>query len=78
MTNWSFSAQVITSGKGVGQADALVKLADGQQASVAGELACGRLNDQRRAEEVQDLGPATWYTHGLSPGLQNRPGGSTG
>ena len=31
-----------------------------EQPGIAGELACGRLNDERRAEEVEDLGPDTW------------------
>jgi hypothetical protein len=55
-----------------------VCLADGEQPGATGELARRRLNDQRRAEEVQDLGPDNWYTRGLSPGLQNIPGGSPG
>src|SRR5262249_26475014 len=44
----------------------LVELADGQQPGVTGELARRRLDDERRAEEVQDLGPGGWYTHGVS------------
>jgi hypothetical protein len=47
-------------GKGPSQAEALVELADGQQPGVARELALRRLDDERRAEGVQDLGPAAW------------------
>jgi hypothetical protein len=54
-------------GKGPGQADALVKLADGEQSGVAGELARRRLDDEWRAEEVEDLGPGGGYTHQRSP-----------
>ncbi len=36
-------------GEGPGQADALIELAEGQQPGIAGELACGRLNDERCA-----------------------------
>ncbi len=43
--------------------DALVELANGQQPGIGGELACGRLHDERRAEEVEDLLPGGWYTH---------------
>ena len=50
-------------GEGSRQPDALVELADGEQAGVAGELTRRRLDDERRAEEVQDLGPGGWYTH---------------
>jgi hypothetical protein len=64
-------------GEGQGESDALVELADGQQPSIAGELTRRQFDDEWRAEEVEDLRPATWYTPGLSPGLQNRPGGST-
>ena len=46
-------------GAGVGpcQPDALVELADGEQSGVAGELAGRGLNNERRPEEVEDLGP---------------------
>jgi hypothetical protein len=44
----------------MGQADALVEVADGQQPGIAGQLARRRLDDQRRAEEVQDLVPDAW------------------
>jgi hypothetical protein len=44
-------------GLGVGppQPDAPAELADGEQPGVAGELARRRLDDEWRAEEVQDL-----------------------
>jgi hypothetical protein len=38
-------------GKSLGQADVLIKLADGKQSGIAGELARRRLDHQRRAEE---------------------------
>jgi hypothetical protein len=47
-------------GEGPGEPDALVELADGEQPGVAGELARRRLDDQRGAEKIQDLGPDTW------------------
>jgi hypothetical protein len=47
-------------GEGPGQADALVERADGQQPGVAGQLARRRLDDQRRAEKIQDVGPDIW------------------
>jgi hypothetical protein len=50
-------------GEGMGEPDALVELADGEQSRIAGELAGRRLDDERYAEEVQDLGPGGWYTH---------------
>src|SRR5262245_64004333 len=56
-------------GEGPGEADALVELADGEQPGVAGELARRRLNDERCAEEVQDLGPGGGATHEWSPGI---------
>jgi hypothetical protein len=40
---------------GAAEPDAPAELADGQQPGVAGELARRRLDDERRAEEVQDL-----------------------
>jgi hypothetical protein len=43
------------SGEGLGEADALIKLADRQQLGVAGELSRRRLDDERDAEEVEDL-----------------------
>jgi hypothetical protein len=46
--------------KGPGQADALVELADGEQSGVTGELARRRLDNDRRAEVVQDLWPGRW------------------
>jgi hypothetical protein len=57
-------------GEGPGEPNALVKLADGQQAGVAGELALGWLDDEGPAEEVQDLRPGRRYTHRLSPGRE--------
>ncbi len=56
-------------GEDSGQPDALVELPDGEQAGIAGQLAGRQLDDERRAEEVEDLGPDTWYTHGQSPWL---------
>ena len=58
----------VRSGRGVVQgsskclceADALVELADGEQPGVTGQLARGRLDDERRAEKVQDLWPGGW------------------
>jgi hypothetical protein len=47
-------------GEGPGPADALVELTDGEQPGVAGELARRRLDEERRAEEVEDLCPDTW------------------
>jgi hypothetical protein len=44
-------------GKSSRQPDALVELADGEQPGVAGQLAWRRLDDERGAEEVQDLRP---------------------
>ena len=63
-------------GKGLGQADALVELADGQQPGVAGELARRRLDDDRQAEKVEDLRPGGWYNPALPPRLQKQPGAS--
>ena len=40
-------------------------VADGQQSGLAGELPGRGLDDERRAEEVQDLGLGGWYTHRL-------------
>jgi hypothetical protein len=54
----------------------LVELAGGEQPGVAGELARRRLDDERRAEEVQDLGPGGGATHAWSPGRE-RTGRST-
>jgi len=42
-------------GKGTGEPDALVELADGQQPSVAGELAGRRLNHERHTKEIEAL-----------------------
>jgi hypothetical protein len=41
--------------EGTREPDVLVELADGEQPGIAGELARRRLDDERRAEEVQDL-----------------------
>jgi hypothetical protein len=57
-------------GGGAGEPDALVKVADGEQPGVAGELARRRLDDDRHAEKVQDLRPVGWYTH-LFPARTN-------
>ena len=54
-------------GKGAGEPDALVELADREQPGVAGELARRRLQDERRAEEIEALRPDRRYTHPLSP-----------
>jgi hypothetical protein len=53
--------------EGPGEPDALVEVADGEQPGIAGELALGRLDDQRGPEEVEDLRPGGWYTHWRSP-----------
>src|SRR5262245_28894763 len=60
----------VVEGAGIGpcQPDALVELADGQQPGVAEESDRRWLNDERRAEEVQDLRPGGWYTHHRSRG----------
>ncbi len=47
-------------GKCPGQADGLIELADGEQSGIAEELALGWLNDERCAEEVEDLRPDIW------------------
>src|SRR5262249_2563861 len=65
-------------GEGAGETDTFVELADGEQPGVAGELARRRLDDERRAEEVQDLWPGGWYTHRLPPRLRKGPGASPG
>jgi hypothetical protein len=65
-------------GEGPGETDALVELAEGEHSGVAGELTRGGLDDQRRAEKVQDLGPGGWYTHRLSSRLWTGAGASTG
>jgi hypothetical protein len=44
-------------GKSMGQADVLVKLAEGQQPGITGELAVRQLDDDRRTEEVEALRP---------------------
>jgi hypothetical protein len=54
-------------GVGPGQADALVELADGEQPGIAGQLARRRLADQRRAEEIEALGPGRRYTQRRLP-----------
>jgi hypothetical protein len=50
-------APAVVEGAGVGlaEADALSELADGEQPGVAGELSRRRLDDERGAEEVEDL-----------------------
>jgi len=60
---------VASAGEGLGEPDALVELADGEQPGVAGELAWRWFEDERGAEEVEDLWPGGWYTQRLSPGL---------
>ena len=65
-------------GKGSGKPDVLVELANGEQPGIAGELACGRLDHERRAEEIEALGPRGWYTHRWFPWEGEGPGGSTG
>src|SRR5262249_3368113 len=47
-------------GEGPGEPDAVVELADGEQAGIAGELARRALDHEWRAEEVEDLGPGGW------------------
>jgi hypothetical protein len=47
-------------GKGPGQSDALVELADGEQPRIAGQLTGRQLDDERRAEETEDLWPDAW------------------
>src|SRR5262249_17766189 len=54
-------------GVGTGEPDALVELADGEQSGVAGQLALGRLDDERRAKKIEDLWPRGWETHRQSP-----------
>jgi hypothetical protein len=65
-------------GEGPGEPDALIEPADREQPGVAGQLARRRLDDQRRAEKVPDLGPGGWYTHPLPPRLRYGAGASTG
>jgi hypothetical protein len=48
------------SGEDLSKPDALVELADGEQSGVAGELAWRWVNDERRGEKVEALGPDTW------------------
>ena len=79
-------------GKGPGQADALVELADGEQPGITGELTLGWLDDQRQqladrvrvalVDGVQDLGDVT-HRHprkacksGAAPSAR-RPGWAT-
>jgi hypothetical protein len=51
-------ARVVESvGESPREPDALIELADGEQPGVAGELALGRPDNERRAENVQDLRP---------------------
>jgi hypothetical protein len=66
------SVAVVVQGvrEGPGEPDAIVERADGEQPGVAGELPRRRLDDRRRAEEVQDLWPGSWYTHRWSPWSQ--------
>jgi hypothetical protein len=47
-------------GVGPGKPDALVELADGEPSGVAGQLALGRLDDERRAKKIEDLWPRRW------------------
>jgi hypothetical protein len=47
-------------GEDPGESDALVAGANGEQPGFAGELALRRLDDERRAEAVQDLWPGGW------------------
>jgi hypothetical protein len=54
-------------GEGLGESDAVVELADGQQTGVTGKLARRGLDHERRAEEVEDLGPPGWYTPSMPP-----------
>src|SRR2546423_8229253 len=54
-----------------GEFDPFVERTDGQQPSVAGELAWRWRQDEWRAKAVQDLRPDGWYTHRPSPRLQN-------
>jgi hypothetical protein len=65
-------------GEAPGEPDALLELADREQPGVAGELARGRLDDERRAEEIEDLGPFGWYTREIVSGKEARPVGSPG
>jgi hypothetical protein len=60
------------------ESDALVELAKGEQPGVAGELARRRLDDQGRAEKIENLWPGGWYTRRLSPEKGTRPVGSPG
>jgi hypothetical protein len=66
------------SGEGPGEPEALVELADGQQPGVAGQLVRRRLDDERRAEKVEDLWPGGGYTHRLPPRLRPGPDALTG
>jgi hypothetical protein len=54
-------------GEGPGESDALVELPDGKESGVAGELPRRGLDDERLAEEAEDLRPGGGYTHGWSP-----------
>ena len=65
-------------GEGSAEFDVLVELADGQQPGVAGELALGRLDDQKRAEKIEGMWPGRRYTHGLPPGKRQGPSVFTG
>lgn len=65
-------------GEGLDEPNAPIELANGQQPGIAGRLARGRLHDQRRAEEVEDLLPGGWYTQRLPPWLRTGPDALTG
>src|SRR5262249_43050448 len=47
-------------GEGPGEPDAFVELPEGKESGVAGELARRRLDNDRNAEEVEDLRPSGW------------------
>jgi hypothetical protein len=40
--------------------DALVDLANGEQSGVVGQLALGRLDDERRAQKIEELWRRGW------------------
>jgi hypothetical protein len=61
---------VVVGGESPGASDALVKLADGEPPGVAGELTRRWLANDRRAEEIEALGPGRRYIQGLSPPRQ--------
>jgi RNA polymerase sigma factor (TIGR02999 family) len=63
---------------GSGQADALIELADGEQAGIAGEVGARGLQDDGPSDEIQALLPGRRYTDWLSPGEEARPIDSPG